>query len=441
MKETIIQFGEGGFLRSFVDMFVQQMNDKGLYDGKVVVVQPIEKGLISVLNEQKGTYHQFLRGIEEGRVVETCTEVKSISRGVNPYTDYDEYLRLAHNPDMRLIISNTTEAGIEFLGTEKLQDRPQKSFPAKLTALLYERFQAGLPGFIILCCELIDHNADYLKQYVLQYADLWELPEKFSQWIEEENHFSNTLVDRICTGYPKDEVEELTKRLGKEDKMMNTAEIFHLWVIEGNFEQEFPLQKAGIHVVWTDDVTPYKKRKVRILNGGHTAMVLGARLYGLSTVKECVEGDLVGAFLKKAMFEEIIPTLGNKKEDIAFGKAVWERFANPFVKHQLLSIALNSVSKFRARVLPTILEYYEQNQILPACLTFSLAALICFYRSEESNDLPEIMEFMKEATVKEILEKESYWGQNLLFMKDEVEKWVQCMTEQGIEAAYKEVLA
>lgn len=441
MKETIIQFGEGGFLRSFVDMFVHKMNEQGLYDGKVVVVQPIENGLVSVLNEQNGTYHQFLRGIEDGEVVESCTKVESISRGINVYTQYQEFLELAHNPDMRIIISNTTEAGIAFCEDDRLEDKPPKSYPAKLTALLYERFQAGLPGFLLFPCELIDNNADMLKKYVLEYAKLWDLSEEFILWIEKENHFCNTLVDRICTGYPKDEIEELTQRLGVEDRLINTAEIFHLWVIEGNYEEEFPLQKAGIHAFWTDDVKPYKKRKVRILNGGHTSMVLGARLYGLSTVKECLDDELVGSFLKKAMFEEIIPTLGNKEEDIAFGNAVLERFANPFVKHQLLSIALNSVSKFRARVLPTILEYYEQNKKLPTCLTLSLAALICFYRTEESNDLPEIMQFMKEATVKDILAKEEYFGQDLSFMQETVEHMVCLIEEKGMAEVYKEVLA
>lgn len=441
MKETIIQFGEGGFLRSFADMFVHKMNEQGLYDGKVVVVQPIEKGLVSVLNSQEGTYHQFLRGIENGEVIETCTEVKSISRGINPYTEYDEFLNLAKNPDMRIIISNTTEAGIEYLGTESLSDRPPKSFPAKLTALLYARFQAGMPGFIILSCELIDHNADMLKQYVIKYAEKWELPQEFLRWLEEENHFCNTLVDRICTGYPKDEAEELMKRIGSEDRLLNTAEIFHLWVIEGNFEDEFPLKKAGIHVVWTDDVTPYKKRKVRILNGGHTSMVLGARLYGLSTVKECLEDELVSAFLKKAMFEEIIPTLGDKKEDIDFGNDVLERFGNPFVKHQLLSIALNSVSKFRARVLPTILEYYEKWNRLPKCLTLSLAALICFYRTDEANDLPEIMEFMKSASVENILKREEFWGTDLSFMKEDIERMAALIEKEGMADAFKEVLS
>lgn len=441
MKETIIQFGEGGFLRSFADVFVHKMNEQGLYDGKVVVVQPIQKGLIPVINEQKGVYHQFLRGVENGEIVNDCIKVTSISRGVDPYTDFKAYLELAHNPDMRIIISNTTEAGIEYLGTESMEDAPPKSFPAKLTVLLYERFKQSLPGFIILSCELIDNNGKELLDCVLKYAKLWNLPEAFMEWLQKENHFCNTLVDRICTGYPKDEVEALTKQLGEEDKLMNTAEIFHLWVIEGDFENEFPLQKAGVHVIWTDDVKPYKKRKVRILNGGHTSMVLAARLYGLSTVKECLDDEIVNAFLNKTLFEEIIPTLGNKEEDIAFGKAVLERFANPFVKHQLLSIALNSVSKFKARVLPTIMEYYKANGKLPKCMTFSLAALIAFYRTEESNDNEEIMAFMKTASVTEILKKKQYWGQDLSFMLEDVENFLELMEKQGMKKAFREVLA
>lgn len=432
MKERVIQFGEGGFLRSFVDVFINKMNEQGLFGGKVVVVQPIAKGLIPVINEQKGVYHQFLRGIDNGKVVDECIKVTSISRGVDPYTDYAGYLKLAHNPDMRIIISNTTEAGIEYLGTESINDAPPKSFPAKLTALLYERFKAGLPGFIILSCELIDNNGKELLNCVLKYADLWKLSEDFKNWIKTENDFCNTLVDRICTGYPKDEVRELTERLGEKDKLMNTAEIFHLWVIEGDHEDEFPLEKAGINVIWTPDVKPYKKRKVRILNGGHTSMVLAARLYGLSTVKECLDDPLINRYLNTVIFDEIIPTLGHEEEDIPFGKAVLERFSNPFVKHQLLSIALNSVSKFKARVLPTILEYREKNGYLPKCLTFSLAALIAFYRTDETNDGEEIMSFMKTASVEDILKKEQYWGEDLSFMKDEVEKYYGSIQKNGV---------
>ncbi|MCH5272773.1 MAG: tagaturonate reductase [Lachnospiraceae bacterium] len=439
MKEKIIQFGEGGFLRSFADMFVHIMNEKGVFDGKVVVVQPIEKGLVDVLNAQNGVYHQYLRGIENGEVINSVTEVRSVSRGINPYTDYQEYLSLARNPDMRFIISNTTEAGIEYLDTESLNDAPPKSFPAKLTALLYERYKCGLPGFILFCCELIDHNADLLKEYVMKYAALWELPKEFTAWLEKENRFCNTLVDRICTGYPKDEAEQLCRGLGCEDRLLNTAEVFHLWVIEGNFENEFPLKSAGINVIWTDDVTPYKKRKVRILNGAHTSMVLAARLYGLSTVKECLDEPNVSAFLKKALFEEIIPTLGGSDEDIAFGNAVLERFANPFVKHQLLSIALNSVSKFRARVLPTILEYREKYGRLPKCLTMSLWALIAFYRTDEANDNEEIVRFMKTASVSEILEREDYWGTNLSFMLPDISS-LSIPIEPGKDDFYREAL-
>lgn len=441
MKERIIQFGEGGFLRSFVDMFVNIMNEKGLFDGKVVVVQPIEKGLVNVLNEQGGVYHQYLRGIENGEVINSMTEVHSISRGINPYTDYAAYLELAHNPDMRFIVSNTTEAGIEYLGTERLDDAPPKSFPAKLTALLHERYKAGLPGFIILCCELIDHNADFLREYVLKYAELWGLGEGFKTWIERENSFCNTLVDRICTGYPRDEAEELCRQLDCEDRLINTAEIFHLWVIEGDHEDELPLKKAGINVIWTSDVTPYKKRKVRILNGAHTSMVLAARLYGLSTVGECLNDDTVRAFLKKALDEEIIPTLGSTEEDVTFGAAVLERFSNPFVKHQLLSIALNSVSKFKARVLPTILEYREKYGRLPKCLTMSLAALIAFYRTEEANDGEEIMAFMKSAAAEEILKKTEYWGEDLSFMLPEVSSALELIENGGMSAFYAEALA
>lgn len=441
VKETIIQFGEGGFLRSFADVFVHKMNEQGLYEGKVVMVQPIAKGLISVVNEQKGIYHQFLRGIQEGKVVDECIRVTSVSRGVDPYTDYAGFLALAHNPDMEIIISNTTEAGIEYLGTESLTDAPPRSFPAKLTALLYERFQANLPGFIILSCELIDNNGKELLACVLKYAELWKLPGSFVEWIKTENHFCNTLVDRICTGYPKDEVAELTERLGEEDRLMNTAEIFHLWVIEGDFEDRFPLRKAGINVIWTDDVKPYKKRKVRILNGGHTSMVLAARLCGLSTVKECLDDPTVSRFLRRCIFEEIIPTLGNESENVPFGEDVLERFANPFVKHRLLSIALNSVSKFKARVLPTILEYREKRHALPRCLTFSLAALIAFYRTDETDDAEEIMSFMKTAPVADILKRADYWGQDLSFLLDDVGKWYGKIQRNGMRQAMEEVLA
>lgn len=441
VKETVMQFGEGGFLRGFVDYFFHKLQEKGLYDGRIVVVQPIEKGMCQMLADQNCEYNLFLRGIDNGEVVNEHTHITSISRALNPYTQYDEYIKLAENPDLRVIVSNTTEAGIEYLGTEKLTDTPPKSYPAKLTQFLYKRFKLGLKGFILLPCELIDNNADNLKKCVLQYADLWELGDEFKNWLETENDFCNTLVDRIVTGYPRDEVKELTKQIGYTDNLIDTAEIFHLWVIEGHHEDELPFNKAGYNIVWTDDAKPYKKRKVRILNGGHTSMVLGARLYGLSTVGECLKDETVSAFLKKCIFEEIVPTLGNTETDVKFGEAVLERFSNPFIKHQLLSIALNSVSKFQVRVLPTILEYKEQFGKYPTALTFSMAALIAFYRTDEANDGADIMEFMKTASVEEIMKREDYWHSDLTEMIPVVTEYYNMIREKGMAEAYKAVLA
>ena len=440
-KERVIQFGEGGFLRGFVDYFLYKLNEKEVWEGKVVVVQPIEKGMCELLSSQNCEYNLYLRGIENGETVNERTHIDVISRCVNPYTEFDVYMELAANPDMRFIISNTTEAGIEYLGTEKLTDRPAKSYPAKLTQLLYKRYELGLPGFILIPCELIDNNAGFLKEYVLKYAKLWQLPEGFTKWINEECDFCNSLVDRIVTGYPRDEAEELWKEIGYQDNCLDTAEIFHLWVIEGHHEDELPFNKAGYNIVWTDDVKPYKKRKVRILNGGHTSMVLGAYLYGLTTVGECLKDETVSAFLKKCIFDEIVPTLGNTETDINFGKAVLERFSNPFIKHQLLSIALNSVSKFQVRVLPTILEYKEKYGAYPPALTFSMAALIAFYRTDNANDGEEIMKFMKDASVADIMARTDYWGGDITDMTGVIENYYDLIQEKGMKAAYEQVLA
>ncbi len=440
-KERVIQFGEGGFLRGFVDYFLYKLNEKEIWDGKVVIVQPIEKGMCEMLSAQNCEYNLYLRGIENGETVNERTHIDVISRCVNPYTEFDAYMELAANPDMRFIISNTTEAGIEYLGTEKLDDKPAKSYPAKLTQLLYRRFSLGLPGFILIPCELIDNNAGFLKEYVLKYAKLWQLPDEFTKWLNEECDFCNSLVDRIVTGYPRDEAEELWKEIGYQDNCLDTAEIFHLWVIEGHHEDELPFNKAGYNVVWTDDVKPYKKRKVRILNGGHTSMVLGAYLYGLETVGECLKDETVSAFLKKCIFDEIVPTLGNTETDINFGKAVLERFSNPFIKHMLLSIALNSVSKFQVRVLPTILEYKEKYGAYPPALTFSMAALIAFYRTDKANDGEEIMKFMKDASVADIMARQDYWGGDITDMTGLVETYYNLIQEKGMKAAYEQVLS
>ena len=439
-KERIIQFGEGGFLRGFVDYFFQKLNDKGLFEGSVVVVQPIKTGMCDMLTAQNCEYNLFLRGVDNGKVVDEHAHIDVISRCINPYKDYEEYLSLAKNPDFRFIVSNTTEAGIVYEDDNKLSDAPANSFPAKLTALLYERFKAGLPGFIILSCELIDHNGEELLKCCKKYALKWELGEDFGLWLERENSFCSTLVDRIVTGFPRDEHKALEERIGQSDNMMDTAEIFHLWVIQGNHEDELPLQKAGFNVVWTDNVDPYKKRKVRILNGAHTSMVLAARLYGLETVGECMKDENVSSLLRKSVFEEIIPTIGDTEDNRKFGEAVFERFANPFIKHQLLSIALNSVSKFRARVLPTILEYKAKNGQYPKILSFSFAALIAFYKTDEANDGEEIIKFMKNASVADILKREDYWGEDLSDMYDIVNNWYEKIEKEGVATCYYELL-
>ncbi|NLP48901.1 MAG: tagaturonate reductase [Clostridiales bacterium] len=431
MKERVIQFGEGNFLRGFVDYFLFKMTQKGLFEGKVTVVQPIAQGKVGLLNEQAGKYNLYLRGLEKGLLKTEHSLIDVISRGLNPYEDFEAFLQLAENKDYRFIISNTTEAGIAFDDTCSFDDRPAASFPGKLTQLLYRRFEKGLPGFIILPCELIDNNADELKKHTLAYAQKWRLGQAFENWLESENIFANTLVDRIVTGYPEDEAMSLNP----EDKLLNTAELFHLWVIEGNFEDELPLQKAGFNVVWADDVGPYKKRKVRILNGCHTAMVPAAISAGLETVKESMEDKDVSSFLQHCLYEEILPAIGNSNEDRQFAADVLERFRNPFIKHQLRAIALNSVSKFAVRVLPSLLDYKNMYGDNPKGLTMALAFLINFYKNEKPQDLPQIIDFMKGAERAQILSSKDIWGCDLSFLLQDVESCLELIDKKGVREA------
>ena len=416
--ERVIQFGEGGFLRGFVDWMIQKLNDAGEFNGNIVVVQPIEQGMCDMLTAQNCGYTHFIRGVEG---VEK-TVVNSISRCVKPYEDYDAFLALAHNPDFRFIVSNTTEAGIAYVEGDKLTDRPAKSYPAKLTALLYERFKAGLGGFIILPCELIDQNGVKLREIVLRYAKEWELGADFINWVETENHFCFTLVDRINTGYPKGE----DMNLGYEDNLVNTSEYFHLWVIQGDAKlaEEIPFHKIGLNVIWTDNLEMYRTRKVRILNGAHTSTVAYAMLSGFDTVKSCIEDEKMYAYIKKCVFEEIIPTLDLPKEELVeYANSVLERFANPYINHYWSSIVLNSVSKFKVRVLPSITEYIKRYNKMPETLLFAFANLIKLYKTDMANDDKDVMEFMKNASTKEILANTSLWDEDLSYLYDEVAKY------------------
>lgn len=437
MKETIIQFGEGNFLRGFFDCFLDSMNKSGLYDGKAVVIQPRSGGKCALLNEQGCRYNLLVRGIENGEIRQEHSLIESISRGIDPYKNFDEYIKLADSPDFRFIVSNTTEAGIQFDPECSFDDKPCKSFPGKLTQLLYRRYKNGLDGFIFLPCELIDSNGDELKKCILKYAEFWKLEDGFADWINSENIFANTLVDRIVTGFPSDETAELYP----EDKFIDTAEFFHLWVIEGNFENELPLKKAGFNVIWTDDAKPYKKIKVRILNGAHTSMVAGAILSGIETVGECMADKTVSEFLSKCMNEEILPTIGDNEESRKFANDVFDRFRNPFIKHKLRSIALNSVSKFSVRVLPTILEYKEQNGVCPKVLTLSLAYLLYFYKNDIPDDSESVIEAVKSGSIAEILSNKNLWQCDLSDMTENVEKYYAKINELGAKGAMEWILS
>ncbi|MGM9632107.1 MAG: tagaturonate reductase [Eubacteriales bacterium] len=416
--ERVIQFGEGGFLRGFVDWMLQKVNEKSDFNGSVVVVQPIEHGMCDLLSAQNCVYTHVIRGVEG---VDT-TVVDCISRCVKPYEDFAGYLALAENPDFRFVVSNTTESGIVFSDEDKVTDAPPKTFPAKVTLLLKRRFDLGLRGFIFLPCELIDRNGDNLKRCILKYAELWGLGEDFCRWVEEENVFTNTLVDRINTGFPRGE----DLGLGYEDNMLNTSEFFHLWVIETehDLEAELPFASAGLNVIVTKDkLEMYRTRKVRILNGAHTSLVPYAMLEGFDTVKSCMDDERMHEHLRKCIFEEIIPTLDLPKDELdAYAKSVLERFANPYIKHYLSAISLNSVSKFKVRVLPSILEYIKRYNEMPKTLLFAFAKLLEFYKTDMPNDAPEVCEFMKTHNTREILANETLWGQDISFLAEEIEK-------------------
>ncbi|MCI9086040.1 MAG: tagaturonate reductase [Clostridia bacterium] len=443
LTERVMQFGEGNFLRGFVDWMIDRLNKENGGDYGVVLVQPLDKGLVDMINEQDGLYSLYLRGLQKGERIEETRVVECVTRGINPFSDTEEFFACAKNPDLRFIVSNTTEAGIEYKENQNPKDFAELTFPGRLTLFMKKRFDEGLKGFILLPCELIDKNGDCLKECVLKYSRDWGFGSEFEKWINEENHFTNTLVDRIVTGYPRDTAAEMEKEFGYLDNVIDTAEIFHLWVIEGDkkYAEEIPFHKIGLNVLWTDDVTPYKKRKVRILNGAHTMMVLAAHLAGLETVKEAMDDELVYSFMKQGIFEEIIPTLDLPEEELTqFANDVIERFKNPFIKHYLLSIALNSVSKYKVRVLPSVLQYIKDKKSEPKRLVFSLAALIAFYRTDAANDDADVMKYMKTATAEDILSKTEYWGENLSFLLPSIEKYLEDIEKNGIRNAMAKVV-
>lgn len=431
----IIQFGGGNFLRGFVDWMVDLMNEKTEFNGNIQLVKLLPQGSVEIFNRQDGLFHVFLQGIANGKTIQKSRLISCVQGMVNPYTELDAFLALAENPDLQFVISNTTESGIAFDREDTLQERNcPKSFPGKLTFFLYHRFNYfqgnSAKGLTLLPCELIENNGVQLRAYVLQYARYWGLSQNFVTWMEKSCHFYNTLVDRIVPGFPKDNVQEIQEKLGFQDQLIVTAEPFHLWVIEGPEELEriFPAPQAGLQVKFVKDINPYRMKKVRILNGAHTAMVPIAYLAGIRTVREAVEDKQIVKIIQAIIFDEIIPSLGFPKDELEkFAFDVLDRFRNPFVRHELISIALNSVSKFKGRVLPSILEYHEKTGTWPKYLMHSFAAMIQFYSGKtQGENIPlkddaSVLEFFKEIwkgkdlgkIVKLTLQNETFWGLDL----------------------------
>ena len=390
----VIQFGEGNFLRAFVDWIIWNTNQKTDFNAGVVVVQPIDRGMVDMLNAQDGLYHVNLQGIDKGEAVDSIQMIDVINGGLNPYTQNDEFMALAEDPNIRFVISNTTEAGIAFDPSCRLDDKPASSYPGKLTQLLYHRFEHFKgdmsKGFLILPCELIFLNGKELKKCIYQYIELWQLDDEFKTWFEQACGVYCTLVDRIVPGYPKDTIAQIHERIGYSDNLVVKGEIFHLWVIEApeSVAAEFPADKAGLNVLFVPSEAPYHERKVTLLNGPHTVLSPVGYLSGLDTVKECVEDPEVGAFVKKVMYEELMETLNLPKPELqAFADSVVERFVNPYVKHFVTSIMLNSFPKYKTRDLPGLKTYLERKGELPKGLVLGLAGIITYYKGGFRGDV------------------------------------------------------
>ncbi len=438
-----VQFGEGNFLRAFVDYMLDILNEKTGFNGSAVIVKPIESGSLEQFGRQDCLYTVYLRGLEGGKETIVKRVVTSVNKAVSCYDSYGEYAALASLETLRFIISNTTEAGIVLDLEDKLEMCPPKSYPAKLTKFLYERFTHFKgdmsKGLIILPVELIDDNGKELKRCVKALSGAWGLGEAFGKWLDEACVFTSTLVDRIVTGYPRDEDKDIFSSFGYEDRLLVTGEPFALWVIESDkdISGELPFDKAGLPVIFTDNHKPYKQRKVRILNGAHTSFVLASFLAGNDYVGQSMDDKPVYDFMYKTIFSEIIPTLDLPEKDLTdFAEAVIDRFRNPFIKHALLAISLNSVSKWKARCMPSFLKYIELRGDLPARLTFSLASLIAFYSGSEIRDGAlighrngeeyricddrAVLEFFAENSslppaelAEKVLSNESFWGEDL----------------------------
>ena len=467
----VAQFGEGNFLRAFVDYMLDIANEKGVFDGNITIIKPIPFGSLERFDRQDCLYTVVLRGRADGKTVEDQRLITSVANTVSAPDDPDCLIRLGQLDTLRYIVSNTTEAGIALTGDEQFTDRPAASYPGKLTQLLYARYQyfdgAKDKGLTILPVELIEANGKKLRACVLTLAEKWNLGEGFVEWLNTACRFCSTLVDRIVTGYPGKDAAGICEKLGYEDELLDVGEPFGLWVVECDdpekLAEELPLHKAGLPVIFTDNQKPYRERKVRILNGAHTSSVLAAYLAGEDIVRNMMKRPLTRAYVEQVVYEELLPTVPLPKDEVrAFAEAVMERFENPFIDHALLSISLNSVSKWRARCLPGLKDNVKANGKLPSCLSFSLAALIAFYTPAEKgdgcltgmrngeaytirDDQP-ILDFFwenKDVTfekdfVSRLLAREDFWGENLNDipgMTDRVADCLNLIKTEGMEKA------
>jgi tagaturonate reductase len=465
--ERIIQFGEGNFLRAFVDWIVYNMNEKADFNSSVVVVQPIGSGMIESLNKQDCLYHVNLQGLDNGEAVNSLTLIDVISRALSPYTDTEAFLKLAEQPEMRFVISNTTEAGIAFDPSCKLTDAPASSYPGKLVQLLYHRFQTfngdKTKGFIIFPCELIFLNGHKLKETIYQYINHWNLGEEFKTWFTEACGVYATLVDRIVPGFPRKDIVEIQEKIGYADNLVVQAEIFHLWVIEAPQEiaKEFPADKAGLNVLFVPSEEPYHERKVTLLNGPHTVLSPVAYLSGIDIVRDACQHEVVGKYIRKVMFEELMETLNLPKDELEkFANDVLERFNNPFVDHQVTSIMLNSFPKYETRDLPGLKTYLKRKGELPKGLVLGLAAIITYYKEGKRadgaeivpNDALEIMELLKslwatgsiQRVAEGVLAAQPIWGEDLNKipgLTDRVKGYLDDIQEKGMIETVKLVIA
>lgn len=409
----VLQFGEGNFLRAFVDWQIDKANESGVTDMGIAIVQPIIDEqqsvlkMIDMMHAQENMYHVYLEGIEKKKPAKDVRLVKSIMDSFNPYTDYAKYESYILSPEVKLVISNTTEAGIRYEEGDDLTAQPPKSFPAKMTALLYKRFKhfGGDPemGLSIICCELIEDNGTTLHKYILQHAEYHNLGDDFIQWVESACCFCDTLVDRIVPGFPRETIGEIKEEIGYDDNLVVKAELYHLWAIGGagyeRVQRELPLDKAGLHVIFMPSIKQFRDKKVRILNGSHTGMVSIALQMGCETVMDAFKTPAIEKFVNDMVAEEVIPMIEEDQEELkSFAASILERFYNPFIKHMLASIALNSLSKWEARNYPTLKDQWFKCGKIAQHEAFTFAALLSLYSGKsgfEVSDTREYVEFIQ----------------------------------------------